>query len=369
MNAVPMDDAARWAAVVRRDAAAEGTFVYAVATTGVFCRPGCSARLPRRGNVAFFESCGAAQDAGYRPCRRCRPDAPSRRALQAAALVGACRRLETEERPPTLRALAEAAGMSPWHFHRLFRAGVGVTPRQYAAAHRLQRFSAALRSAGSVTEAVYAAGFGAPSRATEAAQGWLRMTPSAIRAGAKGSVLRYGTGRSSLGQVVVAATERGVCAIEFVDRAEEAVARLRARFPGARFERGDAAFSARLREAISWVEDPGGPEVAFPLPLDIRGTAFQRRVWQALREIPHGQTRSYAAVAEGLGRPAAARGGTGLCLESSCGGHSLPPCGAPRWSSGRLPLGRSAQAGPARPRARARDRRAQSPGGCSVNRG
>lgn len=302
----------RWAAVLERDAAADGAFVYAVRSTGVVCRPGCPSRTPARRNVAFFDSLDEAQRAGYRPCKRCTPGERSPRERFAAQVVRACRRLETEQPEPTLEALAAEAGLSRAHFQRAFKRAVGLTPKQYARTKRAERFRDHLAHAGSVTEAIYAAGFGSSSRAYESAG--LGMTPSAYRDGAAGMALRYGTARCSLGWLVVAVSERGVCAIEFGDDPEELGAGLRTRFPGARLEAGGRAFEAVVEQVVAFVEAPAG---GLELPLDIRGTAFQKRVWDALRQVPPGRTIGYAELAARIGRPEAARAVAGACAANA----------------------------------------------------
>lgn len=303
-------DDARLAAVRRRDAAADGAFVYAVRTTGVYCRPSCAARPARRENIGFYPRCADAEAAGFRPCLRCRPTEPPRAARQAELVVHACRTIQGAETPPTLAALAAAAGLSPFHFHRLFRAVTGVTPKAYAAAHRARRMEAGLGRSATVTEAIYEAGFSAPSRFYDTAPQRLGMTPSAYRGGGAGAAIRFAVGECSLGSILVAATERGVCAILLGDDPEALLRDLQDRFPRAALLGGEAGFEATVAAAVGLVEAPGR---ALSLPLDIGGTAFQQRVWDALRAIPPGRTASYTAVAAAIGRPAAMRAVAQAC--------------------------------------------------------
>jgi len=315
-------DGGRWAAVLARDARAEGAFLYAVRTTGVYCRPTCRSRMPRRENVAFFQSPREAERAGFRACKRCGPDREQRADVpHAEAVARACRRIESAETTPTLVELASEAGLSPFHFQRVFKRIVGVTPRQYAASQRERRLREQLRPGVAVTDAIYEAGYGSGSRVYEAAPAALGMTPGAYRDGAPGQVVRYGSARCSLGTLLVAATERGVCTIELGDDPDELTARLAQRFPKARLERADGAFEATVRAAVAFIEAPG---TGFDLPLDIRGTAFQRRVWDVLRRIPAGSTETYGEVAAQLGQPSAAR-----AVAQACGANALAvaiPC-------------------------------------------
>lgn len=304
------DDTGRWRAVVDRDAQAAESFVYAVRTTGVYCRPGCASRRPRRDNVLFFDTPEEAEAAGYRPCRRCRPNGREEEG-HAALVRRACRRLENEEETPVLADLAAEAGLSPWHFQRLFKRLVGVTPRQYAAARRMERFRAGLRQAETVTAAAYDAGFGSSGRAYEAAARGLGMAPGDYRRGGAGLRIRYATARCSLGWLVVAASERGVCAIGFVDSPAEAPASLRQAFPRAALEAAEDDFRHQVARVVAWVDAPAPG--ALDLPLDIRGTAFQQRVWQCLQAIPPGETATYEEVADRLGQPRSARAVARAC--------------------------------------------------------
>lgn len=307
-------DGARWMAVLARDPAADGIFCYAVKTTGVYCRPTCAARRPLRANVLFFASADEAEAAGFRPCKRCRPEAAWGASLLAERLGKACRLIETTieagEGPLELAALAEMAGLSPHHFHRVFKQGLGVTPRAYAAAHRAKRLRAGLPEAPSVTDACYDAGYGSSGRFYAEAPAVLGMTPSAYRAGGKGSEIRFAVGQCSLGAILVAATKAGVCAILLGDDPEALVRDLQDRFANARLIGADRGFEAMVAKVVGMVEAPGtSPD----LPLDIRGTAFQRRVWEALRAIPAGETWSYSQVAASLGVPAAVRAVARAC--------------------------------------------------------
>ncbi len=303
-------DDGRWAAVMRRDPAADGVFYYSVATTGVYCRPSCAARQPRRENVAFHESCAAAEQAGFRPCKRCRPNEPSLAQRHAAAVVQACRTIEEAEEPPALEALAAAAGLSTYHFHRLFKAATGVTPKAYASAHRTRRVQQELGRAPTVTAAIYEAGYNSSSRFYEHAGEHLGMTPTAYRDGGRSTQIRFTVGECSLGAILVAATARGVCAIQFGDDPAALVQELQDRFPKARLEGGDAGFERLVAQVVGLVETPAH---GLDLPLDVRGTAFQERVWQALRTIPPGSTASYAEIAGRIGNPRAVRAVARAC--------------------------------------------------------
>ena len=299
-----MHDAdARWKALVARDAEADGRFFYGVRTTGVFCRPSCASRLPRRENVLFFESAGAARAAGFRPCKRCEPTEASPLARYVAAVERACERLGAGGARPTLAALAREVGMSPYHFHRVFKQITGTTPGEYVRSARLGRFAEGLDAGRPVTEALYAAGWGSSSRAYEASSG-LGMTPGARRRGGPGEILRFATAKTSMGWVLIAATARGICAAELGDDPAALAAGLRRRFPAARVREDPGALRAWTEGVVRFLVEPGpAPE----LPLDIRGTAFQARVWRALRRIPPGRTASYAEIARAVGRPDAVR--------------------------------------------------------------
>ena len=303
----------RWRAVERRDRAADGTFVYSVRTTGVYCRPSCAARLPRRENVAFHASCAEAERSGFRPCKRCRPNEPGLADQQAAAVATACRLIEEAEETPSLAALAQAAGLSRFHFHRVFKAVTGVTPKAYADAHRGKRVRAELKQSGTVTEAIYGAGFNSSGRFYAAAPGVLGMTPTQFRAGGGGNVIRFAVGECSLGAILVAATEKGVCAIELGNDPDALVRGLQDRFPNARFVGGDPAFELLVARVVGFVETPGQ---GLDLPLHIRGTAFQQRVWRAIRAIPAGSTTTYSEIARRIGKPKAVRAVAHACASN-----------------------------------------------------
>lgn len=309
MSATLSTDAERWDALRRRDAAADGSFLYSVATTGVYCHPSCAARPARPENIAFHATRAEAERAGFRACKRCRPDLAPRAEREAALVAGACRSIEAAEDPLTLEQLAAEAGVSPFHFHRLFRRITGVTPKAYAAARRSARVQERLARHATVTETIYDAGFNSSGRFYAATAGMLGMTPTSWRAGGQGEAIRHATGASSLGQVLVAATEMGICAILLGCDAAALEADLARRFPKATLHR-DPAFAELLRAVVATVDAPGN---SMGLPLDIRGTAFQRRVWEVLQAIPAGQTRSYSDIAEALGMPRAVRAVASAC--------------------------------------------------------
>lgn len=304
------NDPLLWEAVVRRDPRADGRFVTAVVTTGVYCRPTCPARRPKRENVAFYPDPATAEQAGFRPCKRCRPDGLSPREEHAGRIARACRLIEEAEEPPPLGRLAADVGLSPHHFHRLFKAALGVTPRAYAAARRADRVRDGLKGGAGVTEALYDAGFNSGGRFYEAAPALLGMTPAAYKGGGRGEAIRYAVEPCALGWVLVAATARGVCAIRLGDGPGALVDELRDRFPKAELHDADPAFGDLVGRVVAFVERPGR---GLDLPLDIRGTAFQERVWRALRAIPTGETASYAEIARRVGSPAAVRAVAGAC--------------------------------------------------------
>jgi len=294
----------RWAAVLARDPAADGTFFYSVRTTGVYCRPSCASRSARPENVEFHLTAAAAERAGFRPCKRCRPDQAAAPGSQASLVADLCRLIESAEQAPSLHQLAERAGLSPWHLHRVFKAAVGLTPKAYAAAHRARRVREELGRGESVTEAIFDAGYNSSGRFYAVSDQILGMTPGRFRAGGAGSEIRFAVGRSSLGEILVAASERGICAILMGDDAAALVRDLQDRFARATLIGGDAGFEQLVAKVVGFVE---APRLGLDLPLDVRGTAFQQRVWQALREIPPGLTVSYSEVARRIGAPRAVR--------------------------------------------------------------
>ena len=303
-------DDVRWAAVVARDKSFDGKFVTSVATTGIYCRPSCPARRPNRANVRFHATWADAEAAGFRPCKRCTPNAAPREEQHAAKVTEACRLIETAETPPKLEELAISAGMSPYHFHRVFKAITGVTPKAYAVAHRQQRMRDALKGDKSVTEAIYEAGFNSSGRFYAGAEQALGMTPREFRAGGANAEIRYATARCSLGTVLVAASAKGVCSIMLGDDEDTLVRELEGRFAKARLLAGDRGFAALVAKVVAFIEAPHG---GLQLPLDVQGTAFQHRVWMALRDIPAGKTASYAQIARRIGKPDAVRAVAGAC--------------------------------------------------------
>src|SRR5215470_15166556 len=307
-------DDQRWEAVGRRDGAADGMFYYSVATTGVYCRPSCASRRPRRDNVAFHDTCDDAERAGFRPCKRCRPNEPALADRRAEAVAKACRLIEESEALPSLDALARAAGLSRFHFHRVFKAITGVTPKAYGDAHRGKRVRAELARRDTVTQAIYGAGFNSNGRFYAAASDLLGMTPKQFRGGGGGQVIRFAVGECSLGAILVAATDKGVCAIELGDDPAALVQSLQDRFPKAQLVGGDEAFEQLVAKVVGFVE---APAQGLDLPLDIRGTAFQQRVWNAIRAIPAGSTANYSEIAQRIGAPKAVRAVAQACASNS----------------------------------------------------
>lgn len=307
-------DEERWNAVVGKNVRADGTFIVAVRTTGIYCRPGCASRRPNRENVRFFASWQEAERAGFRACKRCRPKEAVLHKPAREAAIRACRLIDDAEEPLKLTELAKAVGLSPFYLHRVFRAVVGVTPKRYAQAKRLRRLQANLQSSRSVTSSIYRAGFGSSSRCYEEADAMLGMPPAAYKSGAAGTTIRYAVAKSYLGWVLVAATTRGICVIELGDPPAVMRARLRARFPKAELLENDPDFAASVRQVVAFLE---APQSGWQLPLDIQGTAFQQRVWQALRAIPAGTTTTYAELARRIGAPAAVRAVARACAVNS----------------------------------------------------
>ena len=303
----------RWARIVARDSAADGEFVYSVATTGVYCRPSCAARLANPANVRFHLTPAAAQAAGFRACKRCKPDLGAE-APHAAKVAEAARRIAASEETPSLTSLAKKAGLSPHHFHRVFKAITGLTPKDYAAAHRGKKVRDGLVQGASVTQAIYDAGYNSGSRFYEKSKSLLGMTPSRYRAGGAHEEIRFAIAETSLGALLVAASDKGVCAILLGDDPEKLLHDLQDRFTHARLVGGDAKFEKLVAKVVGLVERP---RKDLDLPLDVRGTAFQQRVWKALTSIPAGKTASYAEIARKIGRPQAVRAVAQACAANN----------------------------------------------------
>jgi AraC family transcriptional regulator of adaptative response/methylated-DNA-[protein]-cysteine methyltransferase len=307
--------------VVERDATADGSFVYAVTTTGVYCRPSCPSRPAKPEHIMFYDAPFAAEQAGFRPCKRCQPNQPPRAEQQARIVTALCRYIEAAEHRPTLEELARRAGWSTYHLHRVFKAVTGLTPRAYGAAQQARRIRGELTQGDSVTQAIYDAGYNSSGRFYAESDQLLGMTPSDYRAGGAGMQIRFAVGESSLGSILVAQSQRGVCAIFLGDDPEVLVQQLQDQFPTARLLAGERAFEQLVARVVGFVESPA---LGLELPLDIRGTAFQRRVWEVLRLIPPGTTLSYRQVAERIGSPRAAR-----AVAKACAGNALAvaiPC-------------------------------------------
>lgn len=316
----PLDDH-RWTALTSRDRSTDGSFYYGVKTTGVFCKPSCPARLPRRENVSFYETMEQAAEAGFRACKRCKPAHSSAESETARKIVAACRLIEAAEKIPSLIELAQEVGLSPHHFHRLFKATTGLTPRGYAMANRANRVRNQLGEEESVTSAIYGAGFGSSSRFYAKAEAMLGMKPSEFRAGASGKEVHFAVGECHLGSILVASSAKGVCAILLGDDPEELVRDLQDRFPHAELIGDVKEYESTIATVVSFVEEP---QSGFKLPLDIQGTSFQQRVWEALRSIPVGKTATYADIATAIGSPKAVR-----AVAQACGANALAvaiPC-------------------------------------------
>ena len=307
-------DDPRWARIVARDHTADGHLWYSVMTTGVYCRPSCPSRLANSKNVQLHDTLAAARATGCRPCKRCNPDGVSIGGENAAMVARACRLIEQSEEEPSLDSLAEAVGRSPSHFHRRFKATTGLTPKEYADAHRAAKVRQSLESSNSVTEAIYDAGFNSSGRFYEKSTNILGMTPTRYRDGGVNEEIRFAVGKSSLGAILVASSKKGVAAILLGDNPDTLVRDLQDRFRKARLIGGDKDYEAMVARVVGLVEAPG---VGLDLPLDVRGTAFQRRVWQALKEIPVGQTASYSEIARRIGLPKSVRAVAGACAANN----------------------------------------------------
>lgn len=321
----------RWAAILARDPKADALFVYGVKTTGVYCRPSSASRLPRPENVEFFDTPAHAEAAGYRASKRAAGDQTQLAAHHAQRVADVCRQIEQAETPPSLNALALQANMSPFHFHRVFKAVTGLTPKGYASAHRSRKVREGLKGERTVTDALYDAGFNSNSRFYESANQLLGMTPGDYKAGGTNNAILFAVGQCSLGAILVAQSARGVCAILLGDDPDQLVRDLQDQFPKAELVGADQRFEQLVAQVVGLIE---APAVGLDLPLDLRGTAFQERVWQALRDIPPGSTASYAQIAERIGAPKSFR-----AVAQACGANSVAvaiPCHRVVRSNGEL---------------------------------
>jgi AraC family transcriptional regulator, regulatory protein of adaptative response / methylated-DNA-[protein]-cysteine methyltransferase len=308
-QAVVADDP-RWARIVARDRTADGHLWYSVVTTGVYCRPSCASRVANPRNVLLHATLEEAKATGFRPCKRCNPDGLSVEAENVSIAARACRLIEESEQEPSLSELATAAGCSPGYFHRRFKAATGLTPKEYASATRASKVRERLASGTSVTEAIYDAGFNSSGRFYEKSTGMLGMTPSQYRAGGTNEEIRFAVGEASLGTILVASSRKGVACILLGDDPNQLVQELQNRFPRARLIGADTNYEAVVAHVIGFIE---APRIGLDLPLDVRGTAFQRRVWQALQGVPIGQTVSYTDIARQIGSPQAVRAVARAC--------------------------------------------------------
>jgi AraC family transcriptional regulator of adaptative response/methylated-DNA-[protein]-cysteine methyltransferase len=303
-------DQQKWQAVLQKDPRADGQFFFAVKTTGIYCRPSCPSRPAKRENVSFYHSTQEAEKAGFRACQRCKPQGPDLDQQQTAAVVAACRTIAQAEELPPLSQLAAQARLSPSHFHRIFKAVSGLTPQSYAMAHRSGRVRKALSHRKTVTEAIYASGFNSNGRFYATSTQMLGMKPREYRQGGLGATIRFAIGKCSLGSILVASSAKGVCAILIGDDPDALARDLQDRFPKAHLIGGDLQFEKRVAQVVGFIE---APKIGLNLPLDVRGTAFQRRVWKALQDIPIGSTATYSQIARRIGLPQAVRAVAGAC--------------------------------------------------------
>ena len=304
----------RWARIVARDKTADGHLWYSVSTTGVYCRPSCPSRVANPRNVQLHDSLESARATGFRPCRRCNPDGPSIASGNAALVAKACRIIEESEEEPALVELADAVGRSPSYFHRIFKTATGLTPKDYAAAHRAKKVRRGLAYGNTVTRTIYETGFNSSGRFYEKAMDMLGMTPSQYRAGGANEEIKFAVGQTSLGAILVASSKKGIASILLGDDPDELVRNLQDRFPKAYLIGADRNYEALVARVVGFVEAPG---IGLDLPLDVRCTAFEQRVWRALREIPVGETVSYAEIGRRIGSPKAARAVAAACAANN----------------------------------------------------
>lgn len=307
-------DDPRWARIVARDKSADGHLWYSVTTTGVYCRPSCPSRTANPKNVQLHDTLASARATGFRSCKRCNPEGLSIDGENAAIVARACRLIEKSEVEPSLSDLAEAADRSPSYFHRVFKATTGLTPKDYAIAHRTKRVRQCLDAGDSVTGAIYDAGFNSSGRFYEKSTDMLGMTPTQYLKGGANEEIRFAVGETSMGSILVASSHKGVAAILLGDNPDDLVHDLQDRFPNAQLIGADSNYESLIASVVGFVEMP---QLGLDLPLDVRGTAFQQRVWQALREIPVGNTVSYAEVARRIGTPKAVRAVAGACAKNN----------------------------------------------------
>jgi AraC family transcriptional regulator, regulatory protein of adaptative response / methylated-DNA-[protein]-cysteine methyltransferase len=311
----------RWRQVLERDSKADGQFYYSVKTTGVYCRPSCVARPARPENVNVYLTIEAAEAAGFRACRRCKPNQASLQEENAAKVAKVCRLIEESETVPSLSELAEYAELSTFHFHRLFKSMTGLTPKAYAIAHRSQTLRQKLDGGMKVTDAIYEAGYGSNSRFYESSTKTLGMKPLVYLKGGLNTEIHFALAECSLGSILVATSDKGVCAISIGSDPEVLLQELQDRFPRSNLIGGDEEFEALVAKVVGFIE---APRLGLELPLDVQGTAFQQRVWQALREIPYGETATYSDIASKIGMPKAVR-----AVASACAANTLAvaiPC-------------------------------------------
>lgn len=312
--ALPVTEDPRWARILARDKAADGHLWYSVSTTGIYCRPSCPSRTANPKNVTLHDTLESARATGFRPCLRCNPEGPSLESENIALVAKACRLIEESEEEPSLEQLAERVGRSPSYFHRIFKAAIGLTPKGYAAADRAKKVRQGLEAGNSVTETIYDAGFNSSGRFYEKSTGMLGMTPTRYRAGGADEEIKFAVGQTSLGAILVASSAKGVASILLGDDPDALVRDLQDRFPRARLIGADREYEALIARVVGFVENPG---VGLDLPLDVRGTAFQRRVWQALQEIPVGERVTYSEIARRIGAPSSARAVAGACAANN----------------------------------------------------